>query len=235
LVSSKTLGRSLFVAGFVLCLFYAGTMVYRSLGSRLAVRAFEVAHAPNGAPVRDSGAGGFRGAMVDFRLWSTKRIAAYQDALAKQLTPPLAVIRIQRLGMEVPVFDGTDELVLNRGAGRIAGTAPVGRPGNVGIAGHRDGFFRPLKDVAIGDSLTLETSDGIADYVVDDLKIVEPADVSVLSPTAVPTITLVTCYPFYFAGDAPQRFIVRCSRKDRLKTDTPAGSPVTLANAEERR
>jgi sortase A len=107
------------------------------------------------------------------------------------------------------VLPGTDEFVLNRGVGHIEDTARPGAEGNCGIAGHRDGFFRGLKDIALGDAIELETLDGRQMYHVERRWIVDPEDVSVLDPTPVRSLTLVTCYPFYFIGSAPQRFIVR--------------------------
>jgi sortase A len=146
---------------------------------------------------------------VETTLWADGRIEEYQQSLLAEMDTPLALLRVPRLGIEVPVFAGTDELVLNRGVGLIEATAPPGEIGNTGIAGHRDGFFRPLKDVALGDELVLETTGGATTYVVEELYIVDPTDVWVLEPTASPALTLVTCYPFYFIGSAPQRFIVR--------------------------
>ena len=108
------------------------------------------------------------------------------------------------------MLDGTDNLTLNRAVGRIAGTARPGEPGNLGIAGHRDGFFRGLKDLAPGGELELETLDGAQlVYTVRDIWIVQPEDVHVLDPTPEPSLTLVTCFPFYHVGSAPERYIVR--------------------------
>lgn len=149
---------------------------------------------------------------VDFSLWSDKRVRAYEASLEQQLDLPLAVLRIPKFRIEVPVLEGTDDVVLDRGVGHIEGTARPGESGNVGIAGHRDGFFRGLKDVAEGDVIELETLYGTEIYVVDALTIVDPEAVDVLEPTGEPSITLVTCYPFYFVGSAPQRFIVRAVR-----------------------
>jgi sortase A len=95
--------------------------------------------------------------------------------------------------------------------GRIEGTAPVDRVGNLGIAGHRDSFFRPLKDIEIGDIMELQTGDGTVTYAVSSIEIVEPEDVFVLAPTAERTLTLVTCYPFYYVGHAPKRYIVKAT------------------------
>ena len=111
------------------------------------------------------------------------------------------------------MFEGTDDLVLNRGLGWIVGTARPGDTGNIGIAGHRDGFFRGLKDIAAGDTMELETQGRRATYVVDEIEIVTPEQVEVLKPRAAPAITLVTCYPFYFIGDAPRRFIVHATER----------------------
>ena len=108
----------------------------------------------------------------------------------------------------MPVYDGTDDLTLNRGVGRIIGTARLGEEGNTGIAGHRDGFFRGLKDIAPGDTVELKLLSRVDQYVVENIQITSPEDVSVLQPTAKPSLTLVTCDPFYFAGSAPQSYIV---------------------------
>lgn len=121
----------------------------------------------------------------------------------------LAVLRVPRLGIDVPVFDGADDHNLDRGAARIRGTARPGEAGNLGIAAHRDTFFRPLKDIEIGDRLDLETVGGGETYLVTAIDIVEPEDVSVLAASGEKELTLVTCYPFYFVGQAPQRYIVK--------------------------
>lgn len=144
----------------------------------------------------------------DLSLWNSKRIARYRAALLYQAMP-LAVLRVPRLELEVPVYEGTSDLTLNRGAGRISGTAAVeDESGNIGIAAHRDGFFRPLKDIQVGDAVFLETVDATREYRVRRLQIVDPDQVGVLAATGRSEITLVTCYPFYFVGPAPQRFIV---------------------------
>jgi sortase A len=125
---------------------------------------------------------------------------------------PLAVLRIPRIDLEVAVLEGTSEVTLNRAVGHIEETAVPGMSGNSGIAGHRDGFFRGLKDLGIGDSIELDTLQRKQIYRVERTWIVNPEDVSVLDPTSTQAITLVTCYPFYFVGSAPQRYIVRAVR-----------------------
>lgn len=102
-----------------------------------------------------------------------------------------------------PLLEGADAFTVNRGVGRIAGTARPGEEGNIGIAGHRDSFFRGLKDVKAGDSIVLKTTAGIDTYMVDQLQIVSLRDVHVVQAEATPSLTLVTCYPFYFVGNAP--------------------------------
>jgi sortase A len=151
------------------------------------------------------------GRAVDFSLWAGKRVTAYKQALATHLGAPLAVLTIPRLRLDVPVFEGTDELTLNRGAGRIVGTARPGEPGNIGIAAHRDGFFRGLKDVRPGDRIELAQLRHKFVYTVDNIAVVDPGDVTVLHARPQASLTLVTCYPFYFIGDAPQRYIVQAS------------------------
>lgn len=145
----------------------------------------------------------------DYALWSEKRIHDYHASNTQRDDPPLAILSIDKLGMKVPVYDGTDEVNLNRGAGRIRGTSRVDTPGNLGIAGHRDGYFRALKDIEVGDTLDMLTFQGKSEFVVSSITIVDPSDVSVLAPTDDATITLVTCYPFYFVGHAPKRYIVK--------------------------
>jgi sortase A len=215
-IFSRAFERALLVTGVILCLIYVGSRIDAVIGSRSALRAFQASRPLGDSRQERNSTAEQQTASVNHDLWSDKRIAAYLDAVARHFDPPLAVLRLPKVNIEVPVFEGTDELVLNRGVGLIVGTALPGRPGNVGIAGHRDGFFRGLKDVAIGDSLTLTTATEMATYVVERIMIVSPSDVSVLGETSEPSVTLVTCYPFYFVGHAPQRYIVRCSLQKRV-------------------
>jgi sortase A len=150
-------------------------------------------------------------ARVNLSLWSAARIDAYKRTLAQHLRPSLAVLRAKKINLEVPVLEGTDDLTLNRGAGWIRGTARPEDWGNIGIAGHRDGFFRGLKDLKMGDTMELVTPGRTDTYVVDNIRIVNPDDVSVLRPGVARSLTLVTCYPFYFVGSAPQRYVVHAS------------------------
>ena len=147
----------------------------------------------------------------DQEAWSENRKAEYQAALRQDAGETLAVLRIPSTGIEVPVLDSTSSLALNRGAGHVEGTALPGEPGNVAIAAHRDGFFRGLKDIEIGDTVELITLEGDQSFVVSRVDVVDPLDVSVLEPTDDRVVTLITCYPFYYVGAAPDRFIVRAT------------------------
>jgi len=122
---------------------------------------------------------------------------------------PLGRLEAPRLGLSVMISQGVSGRTLRRSAGHIPGTALPGELGNVGIAGHRDTFFRPLKEIRKNDTLTLTTLQGTYQYVVDSTEIVSPDNVKVLDPTDHPALTLVTCYPFYYVGSAPKRFIVQ--------------------------
>ncbi len=150
---------------------------------------------------------------VDQSLWSMQRVAAFGASLTSA-GAPTAVLRIPSLALAVPVYEGTGELALNRGAGHIEGTAQLSAAGNIGLAAHRDGFFRPLKDIELDAEIQLDTGGRLLRYRVVDISIVSPEDVHVLARTPIPSITLVTCYPFYFVGNAPQRYIVRAQLTD---------------------
>lgn len=156
----------------------------------------------------------------DFSLWSAQRIKDYQQSLAAAFSPAVAVLRIPKIHLEVPVLQGTDELSLNRGVGLITGTALPGEDGNIGIAGHRDGFFRGLKDVRLGDSIEVVSETNTDTYVIDRIVIVDPTDVSVLARRSRASVTLVTCYPFYVLGSAPRRYIVQATLVDPTKMST---------------
>ena len=121
-------------------------------------------------------------------------------------------IEVPRLGISVFVIEGTSPTTLRRAVGHISGTALPGKPGNVGISGHRDTFFRPLRNIRQNDIITLTTLIGEYRYRVVSTRIVDPYDVGVLDQSGDEILTLVTCYPVYFVGSAPNRFIVRAER-----------------------
>jgi sortase A len=123
---------------------------------------------------------------------------------------PIGRLEIPRLQLSVVVLEGTDQWTLNQGAGHIEGTSMPGT-GNFGVAAHRDSFFRSLKDISSNDTILITTPSGSYRYRVETTRIVEPADTAVLHASDSPTLTLVTCYPFYYLGHAPKRFIVRAA------------------------
>lgn len=154
----------------------------------------------------------------------TRLLIDRQDVVASAVSlnnlPPTGIggllgrIEIPRLGVSAIVIEGTSAKTLRRAVGHIPGTGLPGRPGNVGISGHRDTFFRPLRNIRQNDIITLRTLFGEYRYCVVSIKIVDPYDVAILDPAGNQVLTLVTCYPFYLVGAAPDRFIVRAERED---------------------
>jgi sortase A len=203
----------LLLIGLTLLAMWGGALVYRTLSSRAAIKRFELDQAQESAESSRPVGEPTSSFQIDFALWSPKRTQAYEESLTATVNRPIAVLRIPNIHLKVPVYNGTDDLTLNRGVGRILGTARLGETGNLGIAGHRDGFFRGLKDLAPDDEIVLDRIGQSDTYVVEKIKIVSPDDVSVLNPTRAPSLTLVTCFPFYYVGSAPQRFIVHASMK----------------------
>ncbi|HEY7379154.1 MAG TPA: class D sortase [Steroidobacteraceae bacterium] len=210
--------RLLWIAGLGLLLAYGALRLWShqqqeaGLEQFATLRATQQAASTAPSPPAPVTAGPVGGTLLvtpepDRTLWSAQRIRAY--AVASTATAPLGVLRIPSIKLAVPIYEGTGETTLDRGAGRIAGTAQLDAAGNIGIAAHRDGFFRGLKDLRVGEEMMLQTIAGDRRYRVTKLLITSPTDVSVIAPTATPAITLVTCYPFYFVGSAPQRYIVR--------------------------
>jgi sortase A len=124
----------------------------------------------------------------------------------------LGRLEIPRLHVKVMVREGADESTLRRAVGHIPGTALPGNIGNVALAGHRDTFFRELRNIRKEDTIDLKTQDATYSYLVQSTKIVGPRDVGVLATSGGETLTLVTCYPFYYVGSAPKRFIVRATQ-----------------------
>ena len=159
--------------GILSSAFFVAAMVDRGFYSQLALR-----NSGFDGPALTAPAKQVQNGPVDFSLWSPKRVQLFLETIATD--KPIAVLRIQKLNLRVPVFSGTTEVVLNRGAGWIPGTARPGESGNVGIAGHRDGFFRALKDIKIGDPVELFTAAGKSEYAVEQIEIVNPQNVAVL-------------------------------------------------------
>ena len=197
--------RTAWAVGLVCLATWSGLYISGIAGARHELERFALLQAAAAAP---------QAAAPDVSLWDPERISAWRRALNEPAPPPLAVLRIPKIRLEVPVLRSTDDVTLNRAVGHIDDTALPGTDGNSGIAGHRDGFFRGLKDIGPDDLIELETLRGKEVYRVDRTWVVYPQDVSVLDPTPTRSLTLVTCYPFYHVGPAPQRYIVRAVRAD---------------------
>jgi sortase A len=212
----RRLEVTLLAAGLILVTVFVAAKAQTQISSRLAVKKFEAEQSVALDEAEEFAVLQTR-ADVDLKLWSDSRIKDYLESLESPTDAPQAVLRVPKLHLEVPVYEGSDELTLNRGLGRIIGTARLGEPGNTGIAGHRDGFFRGLKDIGPGDTLELLLPHRTDRYVVTNILITNPDDVSVLQPSSVASLTLVTCYPFYFVGSAPRRYIVQASSDDSAR------------------
>jgi sortase A len=164
--------------------------------------------------------------LADARIFQYAESRSLERQLHDERTPPnsspglLAVatggligrLEIPRLGLSVMVIEGEDKTTLRRAAGHVPGTALPGQAGNVGITGHRDTFFRPLRNIRHNDIITLTTLRGEFHYRVVSTTVVSPDNIAVLDSTGGEILTLVTCHPFYFVGPAPNRFIVRAER-----------------------
>jgi sortase A len=150
-------------------------------------------------------------------LFEQQRTASVASATAN--TPPpssmapsnglIGLLEIPRLGFSEIVMHGDDDDTLTLAIGHLPDTPLPWQQGNSALAGHRDGRFRPLKDIRIGDRITIATRQGNLHYVLRETKIVTPDDLSVLAPTDTRTLTLITCYPFSYVGKAPKRFILK--------------------------
>lgn len=116
-------------------------------------------------------------------------------------------LQIPSLKVNIPLIEGSTEKDLETGAVHFSGTANFGEQGNSIILGHRDGVFRPLKDLEVNDEILINTVQGTQTYTIEKIEIVKPTDPLITQSYDYPAITLVTCYPFYYLGDAPDRFI----------------------------
>jgi sortase A len=151
------------------------------------------------------------------RQAAAARVASSIDRPRHVIAPRGVVGRLEvpRLGLSAVAREGVDARTLRSAVGHVPETALPGESGNAAFAGHRDTFFRNLKDVRAGDRVLVTTADGTTEYVVQNTRIVRPSDVSVLAPTREAVLTLVTCYPFDFIGSAPQRFVVRAVAREQ--------------------
>jgi sortase A len=176
--------------------------------------------------------GAFLGREIDALLGRRTRPVEIPQAAKQRPRPatrpepqPLAVIgrlEIPRLSMNLMVLQGVSDEALQTAVGHVPSTALPGQVGNVALAAHRDTFFRPLRNIRTGDIITLQTLDGSYQYAVKSIQIVLPSDTQVLNASNHPELTLITCYPFYYVGSAPKRFIVRASQLGPVRGTAPS-------------
>ncbi|PYQ44376.1 MAG: hypothetical protein DMG99_04150 [Acidobacteria bacterium] len=141
-------------------------------------------------------------------------LQAHEAAIPLRHGEMIGRLEIPRVNVSVIVLEGADSSVLDVAAGHIPGTALPGLSGNVGIAAHRDTFFRSLREIRVQDRLSFRTAAGIFQYAVESTEVVEPSDTGVLRQNAGEELTLVTCYPFNYIGSAPKRFIVHARQRN---------------------
>ncbi len=192
--SFRTIEIFCWAAGAALFVFFLSKLTLSEARRVSDVAAFETAY-PDEIP--------------DQSLWPASRIEDYEASKAKVATRVVAVLSIPEIGLKVPVYRNFSDLNLDMGVALIEGTAAPEDVGNIGIAGHRYGYFHVLKDVQIGHRIILRTTRGVRCYRVIQTRIVDPDDVEVLAPTKENLVTLVTCHPFHYIGPAPRRFIVK--------------------------
>ena len=156
---------------------------------------------------------------VEARRFQSEQAAAFERA-ASAASPSrvragglVGMLDVPRLRLTTPVVEGDDDRTLNRAVGHLPDTPLPWEKGNSALAGHRDGLFRPLKDVKVGDEIRFRTTREQLRYRVTKTSIVKPDDVSVLQPGSTETLTLITCYPFNYVGSAPKRFVVHAERQ----------------------
>ena len=163
------------------------------------------------------------GVFVDAHNYQARELGALEESRVKNVSrsegPRLVIeggvlgeMEVPRLGLKVIVVQGDSPRILRRAVGHIRETALPGESGNVALTGHRDTFFRPLRNIQSGDAITFKTLDAEFRYRVESTAVVPPSDISVLQASSERTLTLITCFPFYYVGAAPNRFIVRASQ-----------------------
>lgn len=155
---------------------------------------------------------------VEARRFQAEQVAVFERGAREHAAPRVrhgglvGMLDVPRLKLSTPVVEGDDDRNLNRAAGHLPDTPLPWQGGNSAIAAHRDGLFRPLKDVGVGDEIRFRTTRDEYVYRVTKTTIVAPDDLSVLAPTPGAALTLITCYPFYYVGSAPKRFVVHAER-----------------------
>lgn len=216
--SLRVAGRILSSAGVAGLLWYGINFAQRTLAERRAEHAFEERLAAASQAIARTSTGD-SDEQTNETNHQPRRVA---PARADE-SVIFGRIQIPRVRVSAIVREGVDARTLESGAGHVPGTAFFGEPGNVALAAHRDRHFRGLRNIRPGDEISVETMHRTYHYVVESTQVVQPTEVGVLDPTPDPSITLITCYPFFFLGPAPERFIVRARQVD-AKMRAAAGS-----------
>lgn len=220
--TERLLGLALILAGIGCTSVYVNDRLKSGTEREQGIERFEEARTATTEPGEASGTPspsdittGWRDAAreADTSEWAPGRIEAWQAAQEEFSDTPVALLDIPALDLRIPVYEGADDPQLDLGVGRIPGTTRIGQAGNIGLSSHRDGYFRKLRHIEIGDRILLQALDGQTyTYEVHERSVIDPEEVHVLYPQGDDRVTLVTCYPFWFVGPAPQRFIVAARR-----------------------
>lgn len=216
----RWLSNFLLAIGFVLLAVFLAAYVHRMVMVRAGMKSFEDAKRQAASSTDSGETETSSGEAVSSSSENNTASPAFDGqaraaASARRASAvPLAILRIPSIHLDVPVLGSTDNITLNGGVGRIAGTAAPGQKGNIGIAGHRDSFFQNLKEVNRGDEIELETTTASEIYIVDNILVTGEDDLSILRPRGSQSLTLVTCYPFHYVGPAPRRFVVQATIKE---------------------
>lgn len=203
----KWLERGLLAVGVVLAAWCAAVLVEARFHNQLPIR-------PSNAPLK----------VTQTVILPGDSGGATRPAPAPSAGTLLGRLEAPTVKMSTNMLEGSDDGTLSRGAGHIEDTPYPGQAGNIGVAGHRDTVFRPLRNIKVGDPLELTTANRLYRYKISKTIIVGPDDVYVLDPTEKPTLTLVTCYPFEYIGHAPKRFIVQAQLVGDEARTTATGS-----------
>lgn len=169
--------------------------------------------------------------ITDARAYQAIEQSKFEKTTKSEARGPIAdggaigEVEVPRLGLKVIFVQGDSQRILRRAVGHMSETAMPGEKGNVVLTAHRDSFFRPLRNIQSGDTIKIETLDEEFEYQVVSTEVVSPTDIRVLQPSSDNTLTLITCFPFYYVGPAPKRFIVHARQIGRL----PEGSVATAA------
>jgi sortase A len=153
--------------------------------------------------------------LADSHLYEAAELRQLDQAIPPANPHPpaegdaLGEILVPRLGLEVIVIQGDSPKNLRRGVAHLTNSPLPGESGNIALAGHRDTFFRPLRAIRLGDKIIFKTPARRYEYIVESFRVVAPTDVQVLDSTPAHELTLLTCFPFYYVGPAPKRFVVR--------------------------